>query len=57
MSLTEIERNVVLVALDHMEEHPDAIETEHLMDPELYLKRVKAVKSARSKIKRQGEKS
>ena len=57
MSLTEIERNVVLVALDHMEEHLDTIEDDHLMDPQLYLSRVKAVKSARSKIKRQGEKS
>ena len=57
MKLSNYEKNVILVALDHMEEHLDAIETEHLMDPELYLKRVKAVKSARSKIKRQGEKS
>ncbi len=60
MELTEIERNVVLVALDHMEEHLDAIETDtfssfpyNLMDLELYLKRVKAVKAVRFKIQKQ----
>ena len=55
MSLTEREKNVVLVALDHMEEHLDAIVGEPFMDPQLRLRRINAVKSARSKIKRQGE--
>ena len=52
--LTDIERNVVLVALDHMEEHLDAIKHDHhIFNHQVYLKRVKALRTARAKIQKQ----
>ena len=50
MQLTDYEKNVILVALDHMEEHLDAIEQDGIITEDTYNLRMEAVNTARTKI-------
>ena len=50
MKLTPVEKNVVLVALDHMREHLFEIYDDAMIDEELYNSRVAACDSIREKI-------
>jgi hypothetical protein len=51
MKFTEYEKNILLVSLDHMKEHLEAIEHEGVITEDTYNLRTKAVKTAATKIK------
>jgi hypothetical protein len=51
MQFTNYEKNLLLVSLDHMEEHLEAIEHESVISEDTYILRVDAIKTARTKIK------
>lgn len=51
MKLSNTETNVLLVALDHMEEHLEAIEYDGVISEDTYNLRMEAVRTARTKIK------
>ena len=51
MKLSEHEKNVILVALDHMEEHLESIEQDGCITEDTYNLRMEAVSTARTKIK------
>jgi len=50
MELNNYEKNVLLVALDHMEEHLEAIEQDGVITEDTYNLRMEAVSTARTKI-------
>jgi len=50
MNLTNYEKNILLVSLDHMEEHLEAIEHESVISEDTYNLRMEAIKTARTKI-------
>lgn len=50
MNLTEYEKNVLLVSLDHMEEHLEAIEYDGAISEDTYNLRMEAVRTVRNKI-------
>ena len=50
MELSNYEKNVILVALDHMEEHLEAIEQDGCITEDTYNLRMEAVSTARTKI-------
>ena len=50
MNFDNYEKNVLLVALDHMEEHLEAIEHDGAITEDTYKLRMKAVETARTKI-------
>jgi len=50
MNLNNYEKNVILVALDHMEEHLEAIEQDGCITEDTYNLRMEAVSTARTKI-------
>ena len=52
MQLNNYEQNVILVALDHMEEHLDAIEQDGCITEDTYNLRMNAVNTARTKIQK-----
>ena len=51
MKFTNYEKNVLLVSLDHMEEHLETIEHESVISEDTYNLRMEAIKTARTKIK------
>ena len=51
MKLSNYEQNVILVALDHMEEHLEALEVMGDITEDTYNLRMEAVNTARTKIK------
>jgi len=51
MKLSNYEQNVILVALDHMEEHLEALEVMGDITEDTYNLRMGAVKTAKMKIK------
>ena len=51
MYFDNYEKNVLLVALDHMEEHLEAIEHDGIITEDTYNLRMEAVSTARTKIK------
>jgi len=51
MEFTEHEKNILLVSLDHMKEHLEAIEYEGVITEDTYNLRTEAVKTAATKIK------
>ena len=51
MYFDNYEKNVLLVALDHMEEHLEAIEHDGIITEDTYNLRMEAVNTARTKIK------
>ena len=51
MNLTNYEKNVLLVSLDHMEEHLEEIEYNGVISEDTYNLRMEAIKTARTKIK------
>ena len=51
MQFTNYEKNVLLVSLDHMEEHLEKIEHESVISEDTYNLRMEAIKTARNKIK------
>ena len=53
MHFNNYEQNVLLVALDHMEEHLDAIEQYGIITEDTYKLRMEAVSTARTKIENQ----
>ena len=50
MKFTNYEKNVLLVSLDHMEEHLEAIEYEGFISEDTYNLRMEVIKTARTKI-------
>ena len=50
MNLTNYEKNVLLVSLDHMHSHLEAIEYEGVISEDTYNLRMEAIKTARTKI-------
>ena len=50
MNLTKYEKNVLLVSLDHMEEHLEEIEYNGVISEDTYNLRMNAIKTARTKI-------
>ncbi len=50
MELSNYEKNLLLVALDHMEEHLESIEHEGCITEDTYKLRMEAVSTARTKI-------
>jgi len=50
MQFTNYEKNVLLVSLDHMEEHLETIEHESVISEDTYNLRMEAIKTARTKI-------
>jgi len=51
MKLSDYEKNVILVALDHMEEHLESIKQDGCITEGSYSLRMEAVSTARTKIK------
>ena len=51
MKLTEIEKNVILVALDHMEEHIQELMEERTLRGGMWQERLDACKTIRTKFK------
>ena len=52
MKLTNIEKNVLLVALDHMEEHITDLMEERTLRGDMWQERLDACESIRTKIKK-----
>jgi hypothetical protein len=52
MKLTNIEKNVLLVALDHMEEHITDLMEERTLRGDMWQERLDACESVRTKIKK-----
>ena len=50
LELTNYEKNVILVALDHMEEHLEIIEHDGAITEDTYKLRMESVETARTKI-------
>jgi hypothetical protein len=50
MQLSNYAKNVILVALDHMEEHLETIELDGCITEDTYNLRMEAVSTARTKI-------
>ena len=53
MNLTNYEKNVLLVSLDHMEEHLEEIEYNGVISEDTYNLRMDAIKTARTKIQQE----
>ena len=51
MKLTEIEKNVILVALDHMEEHITELMEERELRGDMWQERLDACKTIKTKLK------
>ena len=50
MKFTNYEKNVLLVSLDHLEEHLEEIKHESVIPEDTYNLRMEAIKTARTKI-------
>ena len=50
MKFTDYEKNLLLVSLDHMEEHLEEIEHGGVISEDTYILRMDAIKTARTKI-------
>ena len=51
MKLTDIEKNVILVALDHMEEHIQELMEERTLRGDMWQERLDACKTIKTKLK------
>ena len=51
MKLTEIEKNVILVALDHMQEHITELMKERTLRGDMWQERLDACKTIKTKLK------
>ena len=51
MKLTEIEKNVILVALDHMQDHITELMEERTLRGDMWQERLDACKTIKTKLK------